>query len=316
MNRYIVKRLLQGVFVLWAAYTLSFLILYLLPGDAAAVQAGAQDAGVDPALVEKLRAEYGLDRPLWEQYAVALGKALLLDFGNSTQSGQSALSTVLAVLPETFALAAAALPLAVVFGVGIALASTFTRWNWLRQALSALPPLGIAVPVFWVGLLLLQFFSFRLRLFPSMGNEGVASLVLPAVALAIPTGAFISQILARSLRQTLELPYIEQVRAKGASETRVQFGHALRNAALPTLTLTGVLVGQLLAGTVVTETVFSRVGVGRLVVSAVNSRDIPVVQTVVVFAAVVFVLTSLLVDLLYPLLDRRISLAGPSLVAA
>jgi peptide/nickel transport system permease protein len=317
VNRYLAKRLLQGLFVLWAAYTLSFLILYLLPGDAAAIQAGgAENGGVDPELGERLRAEYGLDRPLWEQYLTALGRALTLDFGSSTQSGTAATATVAAVLPQTFALAATALPLAVVFGVALAVASTFAKWRWLRHALSALPPLGVSVPGFWLGLLLLQFFSFRLQLFPSMGNEGWASLVLPAVALAIPTGAFIAQILARSLRQTLEQPYIELVRAKGASSARVHFGHALQNAVIPTLTLTGVLVGQLLAGTVVTETVFSRIGVGRLVVSAVNSRDIPVVQTIVVFAALVFVLTSLVVDLLYPLVDRRISVAGPSLVSA
>jgi len=317
MNRYLAKRLLQGLFVLWAAYTLSFLILYLLPGDAAAIQAGgAENGGVDPALVERLRAEYGLDRPLWEQYTTALARALTLDFGTSTQSGTAATAAVSAVLPQTFALAATALPLAVVVGVALAIASTFARWRWLRQALSALPPLGVSVPSFWIGLLLLQFFSFRLRLFPSMGNEGWASLVLPSVALAIPTGAFLAQILSRSLRQTLEQPYIELARAKGAGSARVHFGHALQNAVIPALTLAGVLVGQLLAGTVVTETVFSRVGVGRLVVTAVNSRDIPVVQTVVVFAALVFVLTSLVVDLLYPLIDRRISVTGASLVNA
>jgi peptide/nickel transport system permease protein len=167
------------------------------------------------------------------------------------------------------------------------------------------------VPVFWVGLLLLQLFSFRLRWFPSIGDTGLAGLVLPAITLAVPTSAYIAQLLSRSLRLTLARPYIDQVRAKGASERRVQFAHALRNGVLPTLTMVGVLVGNLLAGTVVTETVFSRTGVGRLVVQAVGDRDIPVVQVVVVFAALVFVVTSLVVDLLYPLVDRRITL-GPS----
>ena len=177
----------------------------------------------------------------------------------------------------------------------------------MRQVFSSLPPLGIAVPTFWIGLLLLQLFSFRLRLFPAIGNEGPASIVLPALTLAIPTAAVIAQLLTRSLHQTLGEPYIEQVRAKGASEALVNFGHALRNAAIPTLTMLGILVGNLLAGAVVSETVFSRAGIGRLTVTAVNSRDIPVVQTLVVLAAAIFVVTSLVVDLIYPLVDPRIN---------
>ena len=310
MYRYLGRRLLQGVFVLWAAYTLSFLILYLLPGDAASVAAagGGDASSADPALVARLRHEYGLDQPLWLQYLHALGRALTGDFGADPQTGQSALRAVTQVLPGTLALAGAALVLAVVVGLLLAIASTFPRASWLRQALSALPPLGAAVPVFWIGLLLLQAFSFHLRWFPSVGGDGFRSLVLPAVTLAVPTGAYIAQLLSRSLRLTLGRPYIELVRAKGAGEARVHFAHALRNAVLPTLTMVGVLVGNLLAGTVVTETVFSRTGVGRLVVQAVGDRDLPVVQVVVVFAALVFVVSSLVIDLIYPLVDRRIVL--------
>jgi len=310
MYRYLGRRLLQGVFVLWAAYTLSFLILYLLPGDAASVAAagGGDASSADPALVARLRHEYGLDQPLWLQYLHALGRALTGDFGADPQTGQSALRAVTQVLPGTLTLAGAALVLAVVVGLLLAIASTFPRASWLRQALSALPPLGAAVPVFWIGLLLLQAFSFHLRWFPSVGGDGFRSLVLPAVTLAVPTGAYIAQLLSRSLRLTLGRPYIELVRAKGAGEARVHFAHALRNAVLPTLTMVGVLVGNLLAGTVVTETVFSRTGVGRLVVQAVGDRDLPVVQVVVVFAALVFVVSSLVIDLIYPLVDRRIVL--------
>jgi peptide/nickel transport system permease protein len=318
VTRYLARRLLQGVFVLWAAYTLSFLILYLLPGDAATVAAaGGGDAStVDPKLVAQLRHDYGLDQPLWLQYLHALGRALTGDFGNNPQTGRPALQEVTQVLPNTLGLAAAALVIAVLVGFLLAIASTFPRAAWLRQALGALPPLGAAVPVFWIGLLLLQAFSFRLRWFPSLGDDGLRSLVLPAVTLAVPTGAYIAQLLARSLRLTLGRPYIEQVRAKGAGEARVHFAHALRNAVLPTLTMVGVLVGNLLAGTVVTETVFSRTGVGRLVVQAVGDRDLPVVQVVVIFAALVFVITSLAIDLVYPLIDRRIVLGGSAAATA
>jgi peptide/nickel transport system permease protein len=214
------------------------------------------------------------------------------------------------VLPETIKLAAAGFALAVLLGSALATAATFSRNPWVRQALGSLPPLGIAVPTFWIGLLLLQFFSFRLRLFPALGNDGAQSLVLPALTLAIPTSAVIAQLLIRSLHQTLGEPYIEQIRAKGASDALIHFGHALRNAAIPTLTMLGILVGNLLAGAVVSETVFSRTGIGRLTVTAVNSRDIPVVQTLVVLAAAIFVITSLIVDLIYPLVDPRINTAA------
>jgi len=316
-GRYIARRIGQGVIVLWAAYTISFLILYLLPGDAATLFAGGGDQeAIDPELVAQLRSELGLDRPLWEQYLVALGKALTGDFGVSTQTGRPASDLLLESLPPTLALTAFAFVLSVVFGVVLALSASLARAQWLRNVLSSLPPLGVSIPVFWIGLLLLQAFSFRIRLFPSMGNEGFESLVLPAITIAIPSGAFIAQLLSRSLRSTLAQPYVEIVRAKGASERRVQLGHAFRNAAIPSLTMVGVLIGGLLSGAVVTETVFSRLGIGRLVVTAVNNRDVPVVQTVVVFAALVFVVANLVVDLVYPLIDRRITLARTAFVAA
>ncbi|KJL40402.1 Glutathione transport system permease protein GsiC [Microbacterium trichothecenolyticum] len=316
-GRYIARRIGQGVIVLWAAYTISFLILYLLPGDAATLFAGGGDQeAVDPELVAQLRSELGLDRPLWEQYLVALGKALTGDFGVSTQTGRPASDLLLESLPPTLALTAFAFVLSVVFGVVLALSASLARARWLRNLLSSLPPLGVSIPVFWIGLLLLQASSFRIRLFPSMGNEGFESLVLPAITIAIPSGAFIAQLLSRSLRSTLAQPYVEIVRAKGASERRVQLGHAFRNAAIPSLTMVGVLIGGLLSGAVVTETVFSRLGIGRLVVTAVNNRDVPVVQTVVVFAAFVFVVANLVVDLVYPLIDRRITLARTAFVAA
>jgi peptide/nickel transport system permease protein len=308
MIRYIGQRLLQGAFVLWAAYTVSFFILYLLPGDAVSIMAsGDEQNAVDPALVEKLRSEYGLDRPIHEQYIIALFKALQLDFGVSIKNGVAATQAVGEVLPETIRLAIAGFALAVLLGSALAIAATFSRNRWVRQVFGSLPPLGIALPTFWIGLLLLQLFSFRLRLFPAIGNDGAESIVLPALTLAIPTAAVIAQLLARSLHQTLGEPYIEQIRAKGASEALIQFGHALRNAAIPTLTMLGILVGNLLAGAVVSETVFSRAGIGRLTVTAVNSRDIPVVQTLVVLAAAIFVVTSLIVDLIYPLVDPRIN---------
>ncbi|WP_342776983.1 ABC transporter permease [Miniimonas arenae] len=225
------------------------------------------------------------------------------------------MDVVAGVLPSTIQLAAVALVLGVALGALLAVATVLPRAAWLRQLVSTLPPVGVALPTFWVGLILLQVFSFRLGLFPAMGDDGVASLVLPAVTLAVPAAAGLSQVLSRSLREALGEPYVETARAKGASRLRVQLGHALRNAALPAFTMLGLTVGGLLGGTVVTETVFSRAGLGRLAVTAVNSQDIPVVQAIVVVSALVFVTVTLVVDLVYPLIDPRIAVRAPALAA-
>lgn len=317
MTRYLLRRVGQGVFVLWAAWTISFFILYLLPSDPAALIAarGGEADTVDPALLAQLRAEYGLDRPLIVQYVTALLAALRLDFGQSYASGGPAMDVVAGVLPSTVQLAAVALVVGVTLGALLAVATVLPRAAWLRQLVSTLPPVGVALPTFWVGLILLQVFSFRLGLFPAMGDDGVPSLVLPAVTLAVPVAAGLAQVLSRSLREALGEPYVETARAKGASRLRVQLGHALRNAALPAFTMLGLTVGGLLGGTVVTETVFSRAGLGRLAVTAVNSQDIPVVQAIVVVSALVFVTVTLAVDLVYPLIDPRIAVRTPALAA-
>jgi peptide/nickel transport system permease protein len=311
---YVARRLGQAVVVLWAAFTVTFVILYLLPSDPVSIMLsggqGGDQATVDPAQVAALRAEYGLDDPLPVQYLHALWRTLHLDFGNSIQNGASVGSLIADALPQTATLAAAAFVLALVIGVGIAFLSTWTRWRWVRTLLLALPPLGVSLPTFWVGLLLIQFFSFRIPIFPALGNAGISSLVLPAITLAIPVSASIGQVLARGLRTALAEPYVETARAKGASRARVHLRHAFRNATIPTLTIGGVIVGNLLAGAVVVETVFSRVGIGRLTVTAVNGQDIPLVQGLVLLAATVFVVTNLVVDLLYPVVDPRIRVVG------
>jgi peptide/nickel transport system permease protein len=314
MNNYVVRRVLQAVLVLWAAFTLSFVVLFLLPGDAVLAKIGGGDAAVTltPAQIAQERASYGLDDPWPVQYGKRLLGALHGDFGRSITTGDGATHQVLTALPPTLAVAGLGLVFAVIFGGGAALLGTFTRFRWLSTLLLSLPSLGISLPVFWVGLVLIQIFSFQLRVLPALGNQGFQSLILPAITLALPTGAVIGQVLAKSLRTQLAEPYVEIVRAKGASRRRIHFGHALRNAAMPALTLTGVVTGQLLAGSVVTETVFSRDGIGRVTTVAVNGQDIPVVQAVIVLAAFFFVVINLAVDLIYPLLDPRVRHQEPA----
>jgi peptide/nickel transport system permease protein len=306
--RYLARRVLLAAAVLWAAFTVSFLVLFWLPGDPVETMAGGGLTGepLPPEELTALRERYGLDQPLLVQYGLRLAAALRGDFGASIQNGEDVTTLIAQALPTTVALAAAALATAVVGGTVLALVTTYTRARWLRQLLLSLPPLGVALPVFWVGLLLVQVFSFGLGWFPAVGARGPAALVLPAVTIAVPVGAQVAQVLATCLDRALGDPYVVTARAKGVGRVAIHLRHALQNAAIPALTVAGLTVGQLLTSMVVVETVFTRPGIGRLTVSAVGVQDIPVVQGIVVFAALVYVAVNLLVDLVYPVLDPRI----------
>lgn len=311
MTGFIIKRTIHAVGVLWATFTAAFLLLYVLPGDAALSKLNlGSGSSFTPEQLQQMRAEMGLDQPLLLQYAHALGNALRGDFGYSVQTGQNALGMFAAAVPETLKLAALALVFALLLGVGLSLAATYTRSDRLRGLLLALPVLGVSMPSFWIGLILLQIFSFKLRLLPGMGNEGLANLVLPALVLAIPTAALIAQILSRSLQSVLGSAYIATARGRGANRLRLLFGHAFRNSIIPVVTALGMASGQLIAGSVVVETVFSRSGIGLLTVKAVLFQDTPIVLVAVLFAATVFVSVNLVVDILYPFIDPRIDIGS------
>lgn len=310
MTRYVLQRIGQAVLVLSAAYTVTFAILYLLPGDPVALMLSANNIEVDsltPQEREVAAARLGLDRPLWEQYLGMLGAALRGDFGLSFTKGIPVTELLAQRLPGTVLLSAIAIALALVFGVAIALIAAWLPRGRLADFFRRAPAIGVSVPNFWIGLLLIQVFAFTLGWFPAMGSEGWQSLVLPAVTMAIPTAAVLAQVLTRSFDDTLGEAYIATARAKGLDRWAVLIRHAFRNAALPTLTILGLLVGATVTGSIVVETVFSRNGVGRLAQESVLAQDIPVVQAIVVLAATAFVVVNLIVDLLYPLLDPRIA---------
>ncbi|MCD2186710.1 ABC transporter permease [Actinomycetospora soli] len=310
---YLARRLGFAVLVLWAAYTVSFAVLYLLSDPVATLVARASDgSAVTPAELAELTARYGLDQPLLVQYLDRLGAALHGDLGTSFVSGQPVGRTVAEALPPTLQIATAGLVLAVVLGAGVALLATYTRRRWLAHALMGLPSLAVSLPVFWVGLMLVQLFSFQLGWLPAVGARGPEALILPAITLALPTGALIAQVLVKSMSTALAEPYVTTARAKGVGPLAVHLRHALGNAAIPALTVLGYVTGNLLAGTVVVETVFTRPGLGRVTVEAVADQDVPLVQGVVLFAAVVFVVVNLVVDLIYPLLDPRVTQAVPA----
>ncbi|GAA4978731.1 ABC transporter permease [Yinghuangia aomiensis] len=314
MLRYVLGRALQGAFVLWAAFTVSFFVLYALPADPAKAVAGP-NTNLTSEQLDAIRKQFGFDKPLLAQYFDKLGNLAHGDLGRSIQSRDSVTGLLGSQLPATLQLAAVSLILSVAVGGFIAVAACYARSRWARQILLTLPPVGVALPPFWVGLILLQLFAFHWPLLPPIGNQGWQSLVLPAITMAIPTAAVLAQLLAASLTRTLSEGYIATAHAKGAGRVRILVRHALRNAALPTLTMLGLLVGNLLAGAVIAETVFSRQGLGRVTVDAVTGQDLPVVQGLVVLGALVFVLVNLAVDLLYPMLDPRVGRVKESAAA-
>lgn len=311
MLRYLLVRLAAAVAVLWAAFTLAFVILFLLPSDPVEIAASA-DAGtpVDPAAIAALKAHYGLDRSVWEQYWSALTGAVRGDFGDSISQGRPVTTVIAEALPSTVALTGTAVALAIVGGLALAVAATATRFGWLRRVLLSLPPLVVALPTFWVGLILLQLFAFGIPLFPAFGDQRPGSLVLPAVTLAIPYAGVFGQVLVTSMARTDAQPFVTTATAKGASRLRVVLGHVLRVSSLPALTVAGVTVGNLLGGAIVVESVFSRPGVGKLAQNAVLAQDIPLVLGLVVLSALVFVVVNLAVDVAYPFLDPRIAATG------
>ncbi len=210
MVRYLLGRAAAAVFVLWAAFTLSFGMLYLLPGNPVDIKVGGlEQAAADPAQVEKLRAQLGLDGPWWQQYGQALWRALHGDFGTSIQTGAPVTKMILDALPSTLSITSAGLALALVLGSGIALTATYTRWRPIRRMLLSVPALTISFPPFWVGLMLIHLVAFQWRALPSIGNRGFSSIVLPAITIALPTSALIAQVLAKSLRSAMAAPYID-----------------------------------------------------------------------------------------------------------
>ncbi|MGO1544461.1 MAG: ABC transporter permease [Gulosibacter sp.] len=304
----IVLRVTQAVFVLLAAYTVTFCVLRLVPGDPVTVMltaGGHEVSNADPEQVAVLTAKFGLDKPPLEQYFAQLWDLVRGDFGFSYRTGNPVIDVITDRAPSTLSLSALALVLAVIGGLALACVTALTNWQPLRRLLRRLPALGIAVPSFLGGLLLIQVFAFSLGLLPSGGGRGFSSLILPALTLAIPAAAVIAQVLMKGFDEVAVEPYLNTARMKGLSRVRVLLRHGLPNAIAPTVTMLALIIGSMVTGTVVVEELFSRNGLGKELQQAVLHHDFPVVQGIVVLASVLFVTINLLVDLLYPLLDPR-----------
>lgn len=306
MTGYFTQRLGQALLVLWVAFTVSFVLLQVLPGDAILIKFQNPDLGLSPAQIEEMRQSYGATTPLWQQYLHALGNMLRGDFGFSVQAGVPVSELLAENFPATLRLALPGFVLATLLAVVIAFSSSLTGLRWLRNALQSLPSLFISIPTFWLGIALIQVFSFQLRWIPVINPGEWVGLILPVITLAVPISAPLAQILIRSIDQVQTQPFVAVARAKGASQRRVLWHHVARNALLPVLTIAGLLLGELIAGALITETVFGLSGLGQLTQQAVNNQDVSVLQAIVMISATGFVLINLLVDVFSPLLDPRL----------
>ena len=295
----------SALIVIFGVCTLVFLLLHLVPGDPVDAMLGESARPADRAA---LRASLGLDQPLLEQYTRYLVGLARLDLGQSFQD-QRPVSTVLAErLPATLQLAAAALLLALVLAIPLGVLAAKHRGGPIDGAAMGFSLLGISLPNFWLGPLLILVFSLWLGWTPVSGNDGAVSLVLPAITLGTGLAAVLARMVRASVLEVLGEDYIRTARAKGLSEAAVLRRHALRNAWLPVLTLVGLQLGGVLGGAVITETVFAWPGVGSLLVESIQSRDYPVVQGCVLLISVLYVLVNALTDLAYVRIDPRIRL--------
>jgi len=300
---YVGRRLLAAIPTLWGVATAVFIMARLLPGDPARVIAGVlatQDQ------VDRLRWQLGLDQPLPVQYLDFLGRLVRLDLGTSAHYGDSVTGEIASRLPYTAELAFAALAIAVVVGVLGGAAAALRRNTAIDLAISAVSVVGISMPTYWLGLMLIIVFAIQLRVLPAAGADSPAGIVLPALTLGLLSVGLIARMTRSSLLEVLGQDYVRTARAKGVPPSRVVLAHALRNALVPIVTAAGLQLGALMGGAVVTETVFGWPGVGRLLLDSIFSRDYPMVQGLVLLFAVTYILVNLLVDLLYVAIDPRV----------
>lgn len=300
--RFITLRIAQSLIVLWGISTIVFVALHLA-GDPVVLLV---PQGTPKAAIDEIRHQLGYDAPLGVQYVRFLGQLIRLDFGDSLSYNQPALGIVLAHLPATIKLAVAATLFMLVTGISLGILSAVHRNSVIDRLGLVIALLGQSAPTFWLGIMLILLFSVHWRLFPSIGDKGITSLILPTITLGFFSTAKISRITRSGMLEVLHSDFLRTARAKGLSERRVLLRHALPNAMISVLTVVGLEFAVLLGGAVITETVFAWPGMGRLAVQAIGARDYPLVQAAVFTFAVLMLLVNLLVDLVYPLFDPRL----------
>jgi peptide/nickel transport system permease protein len=304
MLQYIGRRLITSVPVLWGVTTLVFLMMHLLPGDPAELMV-AESGGFSQSIAQ-LRYQLGLDDPLYVQYGRFLVNALRGNLGRSIFTNRPVTQTILEQLPHTVQLAVAAMMVAITIGTALGIAAALNRNTWLDSLCVTIAVAGASIPIFWSGLLLILLFSSLLHWLPATGQGSLKHLIMPSIVLGLASSGSIARLVRSTMLEVLSQEYITAARSKGLSERLVVCRHALKNALIPVITVIGLQFGYLLGGTVVTETVFSRQGLGWLVVDAILWKDFPIVQGAVLLAAAIYTLVNLLVDISYAIIDPRI----------
>lgn len=303
MHKYVIKRLLLLIPVLLGVSLLVFTILSLTPGDPAQLILG-ESAPREAVL--KLREEMGLNDPFLLQYLRFVKNAIVGDFGRSYTTGREVFGEIFSRFPNTFVLAVTGMIISICIGIPVGIISATKQYSFLDSFSMVLALLGVSMPVFWLGLMLILVFSVKLGVLPSGGFDGLKSIILPAMTLGVGSAAIITRMTRSSMLEVIRQDYIRTARAKGVAEKVVINRHALKNALIPIITVVGLQFGGLLGGAVLTESVYSWPGVGRLMVDAIRQKDTPTVLAAVVFLAAVFSVVNLLVDILYAYVDPRI----------
>ncbi|CAI8887988.1 peptide/nickel transport system permease protein [Pseudomonas donghuensis] len=297
-------RLLAGIGVLWGAATLTFLAINLSAGDPALAILGGPDAMPSAELIAQVRAEYGLDQPLWVQYGQYLARLAQGDLGESYRLRIPVLQVIGSQLGATLQLSLAAALLSILLAVSCAVL-TANRPRWVRALVSGSELVLSSAPSFVIGIVLLLLFSFGWHLLPPSGSNNWQALILPSLALALPVAAVLTQVLRQELEDILEQPFIAMARARGMSETGVRLKHALRHALVPLVTLSGFVFASLLGGAVIIEMLFARQGIGRLMLDAAITKDMPLLLGITLLAAAIYGVVNVLVDLINHWVDPR-----------
>lgn len=304
---YMTRRLAASVVTLLGVAFIVVMLVRLLPGDPARTIAGLLASQED---VERIRQLLGLDRPLAVQYAAFLENLVRGDMGVSARTGNTVVSEIWARLPFTIELALLGTAIGAVVGILIGVAAATRRATWVDHLLSSMAVVGVSMPVYWLGILLIVVFAVNLKWLPAAGAENLSSLILPSITLGVFAVALISRMTRATMLDVMGQDYVRTARAKGMADRLVVYKHALRNAFIPVLTVIGLQFGTFLGGAVLTESVFGWPGIGRLLVDSIFARDFPMIQGIVFTYAVMFVVVNVATDLLYTVVDPRVRLYG------
>ncbi|MEM9266679.1 MAG: ABC transporter permease [Cyanobacteria bacterium P01_F01_bin.13] len=305
MTRYIFKRILSGLFTIWVTTIAVTLLIHLVPGDPVQIMY-AQSQSTTPEQLEQIRHQLGLDRPIYEQYIMYMGRILQGDFGTTIRGSQPVLELLLVRLPNTLVLALSSLMVTMVVGVTAGFFAAYKRGTWIDTSLMTGAILGISIPSFWLGLMLMYIFSIRLGWLPVSGTD-FKNLILPALTLGLANAAAVSRLTRSSMLDVFAQDYIRTARAKGLSETIVLSRHAFRNGMINVVNMLGLQFTYMMGGAIVVENVFAWNGIGRLAIQSIFQRDYPTIQGFILIFATVVVMVSILLDILYAWIDPRIN---------